>query len=202
MLQTEVCYELTNKILSNSEIFKASAHNRTRQMHSPVIIIIIVIVFIICFCYLYHSCRQKTPSFSQVLDTREKLLLGSRLQPMSMCAGHDLCREGDKNADCFWILEEGVAPAPGPACVECSLSSQTFNERISKNGTIGEAMKSAVLTLTVHAQTPPLPFRGSNACLRVHNAGPIIGSAVLGVGFQMHYMWGLPLQCAEPPDCN
>ena len=43
------------------------------------------------------------------LKPQARRVVASRLTPISLPAGHDLCLEGDK-ADCLWILQHGGCP--------------------------------------------------------------------------------------------
>ena len=66
ILKTAVAYELTEKLLQQSNIFGA-------------------------------------------LKPEARRVVASRLTPVSLPAGHDLCVEGDE-ADCLWILQHGARP--------------------------------------------------------------------------------------------
>ena len=190
MLQTEVCYELTNKILSNSEIFKASAHNCTRPSDR-------------CRCaHLSQSCRLEPPTFLRSsAGPGHEGEAPAGLPPaadVDVCGARPLSRRRQK---CGLLLDPGRGCGPCPmACVRRSLTLiADCNEREPRFGTVCEAMKSAVLHGCTCTDTP---LRGSNVYLRVDNAGHIIGSAVLGKDFQMYSMLGVPLQCAGPPNCD
>ena len=65
----------------------------------------------VCVCVCVHIQQHELCMMAKCSQLPEgaKTRLAARLTPQMVPPGHDLCQEGD-DADCLWILQEGMLP--------------------------------------------------------------------------------------------